>query len=158
MKKSTQWLSILLVSTVMVALQLSPVQALDTPPGLESAYQQVLSHWANPLLPSQLPFSFTAAEASASAVHYLVTIDINEFQTVAIAAGDNSKRIDTLASDVVQQIPLNNQVMGHFLPAGDTDEEPPELSFLIGDINYYVGGWVSPDDLIAIANSMIDTP
>lgn len=154
--KPINFLSVLLLSTIIVAIQLSPVHALEIPPGLESAYQQVLSHWENPLLPAHLPFSFTAAEASSSASHYLVTIDINDFQTVAISAGEYSKRIDSLTADAVQQISLNSQVTGYFLPAGETDEEPPELSFLLGDVNYYVGGWVAPDELIAIANSMID--
>ncbi|MFG6107778.1 hypothetical protein U2F10_36510 [Leptothoe sp. EHU-05/26/07-4] len=137
-------------------MQLSPVHAFETPPGLENAYQQVLSDWAAPLLPAEIPFEFTRVETSSSASHYLISIDINEFQTVAIAAGEGSKRIDTLSSEAVQQIALNNQVVGYFLPAGETDEEPPELSFLIEEVNYYVGGWVAPEDLIAIANSMID--
>ncbi|WP_250565577.1 hypothetical protein [Adonisia turfae] len=137
-------------------MQLSPVHAFETPPGLENAYQQVLSNWTTPLLPAEIPFEFTGFETSSSASHYLITIDINEFQTVTISAGEGSKRIDTLSSETVQQIALNNQVVGYFLPAGETDEEPPELSFLIEEVNYYVGGWVAPEDLIAIANSMID--
>ena len=151
-----KFLSFLLISAAIVILQLSPVHAFETPPGLESVYQQVLSNWVAPMLPAELPFAFTNVEVNASASHYLITIDINEFQTVAIAAGNGSKRIDTASAAAVQQIILNNQVIGYFLPAGETDEEPPELSFLIGEINYYVGGWVAPEDLIAIANSMID--
>ncbi|MDV3348598.1 hypothetical protein QGP82_07855 [Leptothoe sp. LEGE 181152] len=137
-------------------MQLSPVHAFETPPGLENAYQQVLSDWAAPLLPAEIPFEFTRVETSSSASHYLISIDINEFQTVAISAGNGSKRIDAVSSTAVQQIALNNQVVGYFLPAGETDEEPPELSFLIEEINYYVGGWAAPEDLIEIANSMID--
>ncbi len=137
-------------------MQLSPVHAFEIPPGLERAYQQVLSDWAAPRLPAELPFAFTDVETSSSASHYLISIDITEFQTVAIAAGKGSKRIDTLSTEAVQPIALNNQVVGYFLPAGETDEEPPELSFVLAGINYYVGGWVAPDDLIAIANSMID--
>ncbi|MEM9485820.1 MAG: hypothetical protein AAGA83_19245 [Cyanobacteria bacterium P01_F01_bin.116] len=151
-----KFLSVLIISVAIVVVQWLPVHAFETPPGLEIAYQQVLSDWAAPLLPAQIPFSFANVEASASASHYLITIDINDVQTVAIAAGEHSKRIDLLASASVQQIALNSQVTGYFLPAGETDEEPPELSFLVGEINYYVGGWVAPDDLIAIANSMID--
>ena len=151
-----KFLSFLLISTIIVVLQLSPVHALETPLGLEAAYQQVLSNWATPLLPAQLPFAFNHVETSASASHYLITLDINDVQTVAISSGEHSKRIDTLSSEAVQHISLNNQVVGYFLPAGDTDEQPPELSFLIGEINYYVGGWVAPDDLLEIANSMID--
>ena len=156
--KPIQFLSFLLLSAVIAVIQLSPVHALEPPAGLEAAYQQVLADWANPLLPTHIPFEFTAVEASSSASHYLITIGINDVQTVAIAAGDTSKRIDTLHSEAVQHIILNNQVTGYFMPAGETDEEPPELSFLIGEINYYVGGWVAPDELIAIANSMIDAP
>ena len=151
-----KFLSFLIISAAIVVVQLSPVHAFETPLGLEGAYQQVLSDWSAPLLPAAIPFEFTGVETSSSASHYLISIDINEFQTVAIAAGEGSKRIDTLSSEAVQQIALNNQVIGYFLPAGETDEEPPELSFLIGEINYYIGGWAAPDDLIAIANSMID--
>ena len=151
-----KFLSFLLISTAIVVMPWAPVHAFETPPGLESAYQQVLSDWAAPLLPAAIPFEFTGVETSSSTSHYLISIDINEFQTVAISAGEGSKRIDTVSAEAVQQIALNNQVVGYFLPAGETDEEPPELSFLIGEINYYVGGWVAPEDLIEIANSMID--
>ncbi|NEZ66328.1 hypothetical protein D0962_26815 [Leptolyngbyaceae cyanobacterium CCMR0082] len=151
-----KFLSFLIISAAIVIVQLSPVHAFETPPGLESAYQQVLSDWSAPLLPAEIPFDFTSVETSSSPSHYLISIDINEFQTVAISAGNGSKRIDAVSSTAVQQIALNNQVVGYFLPAGETDEEPPELSFLIEEVNYYVGGWVAPEDLIAIANSMID--
>lgn len=149
-------LPFLLISAVIVIIQLSPVHAFETPPGLERAYQQVLSDWSEPRLPTEIPFNFISVETNSSPSHYLISIDINEFQTVAISAGIGSKRIDVVSSVAVQQIALNNQVIGYFLPAGETDEEPPELSFLIGEINYYVGGWVAPEDLIEIANSMID--
>ena len=154
--RSIKFLSFLIISAAIVIMQLSPVHAFETPPGLESAYQQVLSDWAAPLLPAEIPFEFIGVETSSSTSHYLLSIDINEFQTVAISAGEGSKRIDNLSSEAIQQIALNNQVVGYFLPAGETDEEPPELSFLIGEINYYVGGWVAPYDVSAIANSMIE--
>ncbi|MEM6255068.1 MAG: hypothetical protein AAF821_19300 [Cyanobacteria bacterium P01_D01_bin.156] len=156
--KPLHFLSVLLISAAIVITQLSPVQAVETPPGLNNAYQQVLSSWSAPLLPARLPFAVINVDTSVSDTHYLIILDINEFQTVAIAAGENSKRIDALSTDAVQPITLAHQVVGYFLPAGQTDEEPPELSFVIGGINYYVGGWVAPEDLIAIANSMINNP
>ena len=150
-------LTLLLISASIVLLPLtSSVDAFETPAGLENEYQQVLSEWNNALLPASIPFDFAEAEASVSNSHYLITLDIAPFQTVIISAGSGAKQIDTINSPDVQQIELSGQVTGYFLPAGETDEEPPELSFLIGDTNYYVGGWVNPEYLVSIANSMIE--
>ncbi|MEM8808706.1 MAG: hypothetical protein AAGF01_22040 [Cyanobacteria bacterium P01_G01_bin.38] len=155
--KKANLLILLVISVLITLTKLTPVNALEIPAGLESQYQEITSGWQNPLLPASIPFEFVGADASVSDAHYLLTIDINEFQSVAISGGEYSKRIDTLSSSNIQLIELSNQITGYFLPAGETDEEPPELSFLVGDINYYAGGWVSNlEDLIFIANSMIE--
>lgn len=155
--KLSTLLSLLVISLSLVLLPLnSSVKAFETPAGLEREYQQILANQTDALLPAVIPFDFTSAEASSSDSHYLITLDIAPFQTVTISGGKGAKRIDTVNSPDIQQITLSDQVTGYFLPAGETDEEPPELSFLIGAANYYVGGWVNPDDLVSIANSMIE--